>query len=38
MSISSPPYPPSAIIPADVLDLYLHRGSFETLLADEDQE
>ena len=24
--------------PADVLDLYLHRGSFETVLADEDEE
>src|SRR5260370_38942650 len=24
--------------PGDVLDLYLHRGSFETVLADEDQE
>jgi hypothetical protein len=30
--------PPSAFTPADVLDLYLHRGSFETVLADEDQE
>src|SRR2546428_2466257 len=30
--------PPDAFSPADVLDLYLHRGSFETVLADEDQE
>jgi hypothetical protein len=30
--------PPNAFTPADVLDLYLHRGSFETVLADEDQE
>jgi hypothetical protein len=29
---------PSAFTCADVLDLYLHRGSFETVLADEDQE
>jgi hypothetical protein len=29
---------PHAFTPADVLDLYLHRGSFETVLADEDQE
>src|SRR5205814_1400623 len=28
--------PPYAFTPADVLDLYLHRGSFETVLADED--
>src|SRR5690349_6135439 len=28
--------PPNAFTPADVLDLYLHRGSFETVLADED--
>ena len=28
--------PPDAFSPADVLDLYLHRGSFETVLADED--
>jgi hypothetical protein len=28
----------SAFTPADVLDLYLHRGSFETVLADEDEE
>jgi hypothetical protein len=27
-----------AFLPSDVLDLYLHRGSFETLLADEDEE
>lgn len=26
--------PPNAFTPADVLDLYLHRGSFETVLAD----
>jgi len=30
--------PVHAFTPADVLDLYLHRGSFETVLADEDQE
>jgi hypothetical protein len=30
--------PPHAFTPTDVLDLYLHRGSFETVLADEDQE
>jgi hypothetical protein len=30
--------PSSAVTPADVLDLYLHRGSFETVLADEDEE
>jgi hypothetical protein len=30
--------PPQAFTPADVLHLYLHRGSFETVLADEDQE
>jgi hypothetical protein len=29
---------PSAFSPADVLDLYLHRGSFETVLSDEDKE
>ncbi len=27
-----------AFLPSDVLDLYLHRGSFETVLADEDEE
>jgi hypothetical protein len=27
-----------AFLASDVLDLYLHRGSFETLLADEDRE
>ena len=30
--------PQAAFTCADVLDLYLHRGSFETVLADEDQE
>jgi hypothetical protein len=30
--------PRRAFTPADVLDLYLHRGSFETVLADEDEE
>ena len=30
--------PSPAFAPSDVLDLYLHRGSFETVLADEDQE
>jgi hypothetical protein len=30
--------PPQAFTPSDVLDLYLHRGSFETVLADEDQQ
>src|SRR2546423_10257161 len=34
----SRPCPPYAFTPADVLDLYLHRGSFETVLADEDEE
>jgi hypothetical protein len=32
-TLSSP-----AFIASDVLDLYLHRGSFETVLADEDEE
>ena len=30
--------PQRAFSPKDVLDLYLHRGSFETVLADEDLE
>jgi hypothetical protein len=30
--------PSPAFTTADVLDLYLHRGSFETVLADEDRE
>jgi hypothetical protein len=30
--------PPSAFTPADVVALYLHRGAFETVLADEDRE
>jgi hypothetical protein len=30
--------PALAFAPSDVLDLYLHRGSFETVLADEDAE
>jgi hypothetical protein len=30
--------PQGAFTSADVLGLYLHRGSFETVLADEDQE
>jgi hypothetical protein len=30
--------PPHAFTPADVLHLYLHRGSFETVLSDEDRE
>ncbi len=30
--------PQSAFTPADAVDLYLHRGSFETVLADEDKE
>lgn len=30
--------PSPAFSPKDVLDLYLHRGSFETVLADEDLE
>jgi hypothetical protein len=30
--------PSPAFTPSDVLDLYLHRGSFETVLADEDTE
>jgi len=30
--------PSPAFTAKDVLDLYLHRGSFETVLADEDRE
>ena len=30
--------PQGGFTPADVLDLYLHRGSFEIVLADEDAE
>nr|BBH91711.1 hypothetical protein KTC_64620 [Thermosporothrix sp. COM3] len=30
--------PAPAFTASDVLDLYLHRGSFETVLADEDEE
>ena len=30
--------PTAAFTASDVLDLYLHRGSFETVLADEDEE
>jgi hypothetical protein len=30
--------PPGAFTPADVIALYLHRGAFETVLADEDKE
>src|SRR6266566_1040469 len=30
--------PPAAFTAADVVALYLHRGAFETVLADEDQE
>lgn len=30
--------PSPAFTASDVLDLYLHRGSFETMLADEDEE
>jgi hypothetical protein len=30
--------PPQAFTCADVLDLYLHRGAFETVLSDEDRE
>jgi hypothetical protein len=30
--------PSSAFTPSDVLDLYLHRGGFETVLSDEDKE
>jgi hypothetical protein len=30
--------PPGRFTPADVVDLYLHRGAFECVLADEDQE
>jgi hypothetical protein len=30
--------PQQAFTPADVVDLYLHRGSFETVLCDEDKE
>jgi hypothetical protein len=37
---STPPWfgEGAAFSPQDVLDLYLHRGSFETVLADEDVE
>jgi hypothetical protein len=34
--VTTLPFP--AFSPKDVLDLYLHRGSFETVLADEDSE
>jgi hypothetical protein len=30
--------PPHAFTASDVLQIYLHRGSFETVLSDEDQE
>ena len=30
--------PPGAFTPADVVALYLHRGAFENVLADEDKE
>jgi hypothetical protein len=30
--------PPGAFTPADVVALYLHRGAFETVLSDEDEE
>ena len=30
--------PPGAFTPADVVALYLHRGAFETVLADENEE
>jgi hypothetical protein len=30
--------PQAAFTPADIVDLYLHRGAFETVLADEDRE
>jgi hypothetical protein len=30
--------PPGAFTPADVVNLYLHRGAFECVLADEDEE
>jgi hypothetical protein len=30
--------PTAAFTASDVLGLYLHRGSFETVLADEDKE
>ena len=30
--------PPQAFTASDILHLYLHRGSFETVLSDEDQE
>ncbi|GHO49743.1 hypothetical protein [Ktedonospora formicarum] len=30
--------PLGAFTPADIVDLYLHRGAFECVLADEDQE
>jgi hypothetical protein len=30
--------PQGAFTPADVVALYLHRGAFETVLSDKDQE
>ena len=30
--------PPGAFTPADVVNLYLHRGAFECVLSDEDEE
>jgi hypothetical protein len=30
--------PQAAFTPADIVDLYLHRGAFETVLGDEDKE
>ena len=30
--------PSKAVTASDILDLYMHRGSFETVLADEDKE
>ena len=30
--------PPEAFTPADVVNLYLHRGAFECVLGDEDAE
>lgn len=38
MNSFTPPCPPEAFLPSDVLDLYFQRGGFESSLADEDQE
>src|SRR5215467_1024842 len=37
MNFLSVRFHPPAFTASDILDLYLHRGSFETVLADEDK-